>query len=94
MSDIEKRIQKTVKKLHKLQQEKERIEAKKLAKGFKAEQIGDSRKKILVGTVILDKVSRGEISTAEFDTWLDSGLFLLEDRALFSLGEKRHQDTQ
>lgn len=43
------------------------------------------RKQLLVGSVVLAKVERGEIAEAEFRKWMDRGLTRAEDRVLLDL---------
>lgn len=44
----------------------------------------DMRRRLLVGTAILEQVERGEIPRAQFQQWLEPALSNAEDRALFS----------
>jgi hypothetical protein len=45
----------------------------------------EARRRFLAGTVLLEKVERGEITEAQFRKWLDSSLTEADDRALFKL---------
>jgi hypothetical protein len=45
----------------------------------------DTRRKILVGAIVLARVERGEIAEAELRRWLDGAATRSDDRALFNL---------
>ncbi len=45
----------------------------------------DTRRKILIGAVVLAEVERGEILEGQFRTWINEGLTRGEDRELFRL---------
>jgi hypothetical protein len=63
----------------------ERIKAReqRLAE-LKARQDG-TRRKILVGAILLARVDQGRFSEAELRKWLDEALTRKDDRALFGL---------
>jgi hypothetical protein len=72
----------------KLEQERaklERLEARKKATESKANRARDTRRKILLGSVILSKVSRGEWTQTQLLQLADEGLTRPDDRALFGL---------
>jgi hypothetical protein len=47
----------------------------------------DTRRKILVGAIVLAKVEHGEMDSALLGRWLEQGLVRDDDRALFGLQE-------
>ena len=49
------------------------------------ERKAETRRKFVVGGVILDKVRSGEFDQARLRDWLDGALSRKEDRALFDL---------
>ncbi len=45
----------------------------------------DTRRKILVGAIVLAKVEQGVVAEADLRRWLDGALRRADDRALFGL---------
>ncbi len=45
----------------------------------------DTRRKILIGAIVLSRIEKGRLSRAELITWLDQSLIRADDRALFDL---------
>lgn len=73
---------------HKLQQMKlrqQRNEARKSAIRGLRERKADTRRKILLGGLILEKLRQGELDRQLVNAWLDQGLTRAADRALFEL---------
>lgn len=81
----EQRAQEAQKKLQQLKAERDRIEARKLAKVIKGQSGNDTRRKILVGAAVLARVERGEWSEAKLLAMLDTYLTRADDRTLFGL---------
>lgn len=54
---------------------RERIKKRKL----------DTRRKILIGAVVLKRVNNKQLLQADLNAWLDAGLTRPQDRKLFSL---------
>jgi hypothetical protein len=48
----------------------------------------DTRRKILVGAIVLARVEQGRLSEPELHGWLDEALDRTDDRALFGLPAK------
>jgi hypothetical protein len=62
-----------------------RLDARKRASEALRERKLATRRKILVGGVMLAKVQQGEIDPQQFAGWLDQALVRADDRALFDL---------
>ena len=85
MATIEERIAALETKLKQEKAKKQQIEARKRAAESKAKRSIDTRRKILVGAAILDKVERGEWPQDNLLAMLDASLTRADDRALFDL---------
>jgi uncharacterized protein (DUF3084 family) len=72
-------------KLHQLKLRQHNLEQRKQAIMAQRERKLETRRKMLVGAVVLAKVARGEIADGQFREWLDVSLTRASDRALFSL---------
>ena len=72
-------------KLQQLKLRQQRLDARKRAGEALRERKAGTRRKILVGGVVLAKVQRGEIDPEQFRGWLDEALTRSDDRALFDL---------
>lgn len=66
---------------------KAQIQALK-ARDTAQERKDDTRRKVLVGGVMLKLVRDGELQQTQLDQWLDSNLTADRDRALFGLAGK------
>jgi hypothetical protein len=73
-------------KLLKLRQQ--RTEARKRAIETQRERKSETRRKFIVGSVVLERVRQGGIDAELFRRWLDQDLTRPEDRALFELQPK------
>ena len=87
MATIEDTIVNLEAKLRQAKAKKQQIEARKRAMEIKEERAKDTRRKILVGAVILAKVDRGEWPKDKLLAMLDTALTRSDDRALFTLSE-------
>lgn len=85
MATIEITIANLEAKLKQAKAKKQQIEARKRALETKEERAKDTRRKILVGAVILAKVERGEWPKDKLLAMLDSALTRPDDRDLFNL---------
>lgn len=88
---IEARIRETEDRLKQLKAKRQQIEARKRATEAKAKRASDTRKKILVGAVVLAEVERGEWNESEFMAKMDKALSRDDDRALFGLPPKTQE---
>lgn len=82
---INERIQTLETKLEQLKVRRQRLEARKKALLSKRERAADTRRKILVGAIVLAKVDQGEFEQRTLRRWLDKALTRADDRALFGL---------
>jgi len=72
-------------KLRQLKAREQAIEARRRTLESRRSRKADTRRKILVGAIVLAKVERGEIDRAALMRWLDGALTRSDDRALFDL---------
>ena len=84
-SKLGERIETLEEKLKQLRTRQQRIEARKRALLSRRERAADTRRKILVGAIVLAKVEQGELNAGLLRVWLDQALTRADDRALFSL---------
>lgn len=82
---LEKRIELLEEKLKEAKALKQKQDAQKRALATKQERQNDTRRKILVGAVILAKVERDEWPRDKLLAMLDAALAHKKDRALFDL---------
>lgn len=85
MATVDERIAVLKEKLKQEQEKKAKIEAKKRAAEAKKARADDTRKKVLVGAVILARVERGEWPADKLLAVMDKALTRADDRALFEL---------
>ena len=71
--------------LKQLRTRQQRIEARKRALLSRRERAADTRRKILVGAIVLAKVEQGELDAGLLRGWLDQSLTRKDDRELFGL---------
>jgi hypothetical protein len=72
-------------KLRQLKAREQAIEARRRTLESRRSRKADTRRKILVGAIVLAKVDRGEIAAADLRSWLEAALNRADDRALFGL---------
>jgi hypothetical protein len=82
---IEDKIKSASEKLEKLKADKRRKEARIKALGSKAARASDTRKKILLGAVVLANIAEGKLDKTMIYKLLADGLVRNPDRALFDL---------
>ena len=82
---LDERITGLEEKLKQLRTRQQRIEARKRALLSRRERAADTRRKILVGAIVLAKVEQGEIDAGQLRGWLDQALTRKDDRELFGL---------
>jgi hypothetical protein len=82
---LDDRIQTLETKLQQLKVRQQRIAARKAALLSSRARKEDTRRKILVGAVILAKVEQGDFDERQLRRWLDKALTRGDDRALFGL---------
>jgi large subunit ribosomal protein L7/L12 len=81
----EKRAQEAAKQVKQLKAKRDMVEARKLQSLLKGQRSDDTRRKILVGALVLDMMERDETTRQRFMDRLDKFLTRADDRALFKL---------
>jgi hypothetical protein len=87
-STISERIATLEEKLQQLKVRQARAEARKRALLSRRARKDDTRRKILVGAIVLAKVDQGMLEEATLRSWLDASLIRADDRQLFDLPAK------
>jgi large subunit ribosomal protein L7/L12 len=85
MPKLDDQISTLQEKLTQLKLRQQRLDARKRAVEALRERKATTRRKILVGGIVLAKVQQGEIDNEQFRGWLDQALTRADDRALFGL---------
>ncbi len=85
---LDARITGLQEKLTQLRTRQQRILFRKHALLSKRERAADTRRKILVGAIVLAKVDQGELDRKLLRRWLDRALTRKDDRELFGLAER------
>ena len=82
---LDERIQTLETKLSQLKVRQQRAEARARALLSRRARKDDTRRKILVGAIVLAKVEQGAFDQTQLRRWLDEALTRADDRALFGL---------
>jgi prefoldin subunit 5 len=82
---LDEQISTLEEKLKQLKLKHQRVEARKKAIESKRERKADTRRKILVGAVVMAKVEQKAMDDKLLRGWLDQALSRSDDRALFDL---------
>lgn len=85
MPKLDDQISTLQEKLSLLKLRQQRLDARRRAIGAQRERKAETRRKILVGGIVLAKARQGEIDHAQLYGWLDQALTRADDRALFDL---------
>ena len=72
-------------KLRQLRAREQAVDARRRRLESQRARKADTRRKILVGAIVLAKVEHGEMDSALLGRWLEQGLVRDDDRALFGL---------
>lgn len=88
MAKIDHRIEALEARLKQLKARQARIEARRRALEGRRTRREDTRRKVLVGAIVLGRVERGELTQTVLTTWLEAGLTRDEDRRLFGLAPR------
>lgn len=83
MPKLDERITALETRLKELKNRQQRVSARQRALELRRSRKSDTRRKILVGAIVLAKVEAGELDEKDFRQWLDAALTRPEDRALF-----------
>ncbi len=85
MVDLNERITTLENRLKQLKAKQQQIDTKRRTLESRRSRKEDTRRKILLGAVVLARVERGEMSESLVRQWLSEALTRSDDRALFSL---------
>ena len=85
MPKLDERIATLQERLQQLKARQQRIAARQKSLESSRQRKIDTRRKILVGAMLLARVEQGRTSEAELRAWLDEVLTRPDDRALFDL---------
>lgn len=85
MPKLDERIATLQDRLQQLKAKQQRIAARQRALESRRGRKADTRRKILVGAIVLAKLDQGEFNKAQLHRWLDEALTRPDDRALFDL---------
>jgi large subunit ribosomal protein L7/L12 len=81
----EQRIASMEQRLRQLKCQQQRVEARRRHLAGRLARREDTRRKILVGAVVLSKVEQGVLEDSVLRGWLDGALTREDDRRLFDL---------
>lgn len=82
---ISDRIESLEERLKQLKAKQHRMEARRRSLESRRSRRDDTRRKILVGAIVLAKVEQGVLEESVLRGWLRNGLTRADDRALFGL---------
>ena len=85
MGRLLERITQAEERLKQLKAEQQRIEARRRSTEQQHRRQDETRRRILVGAVVLARVEAGLCPEAELQAWLDAALTRPQDRRLFDL---------
>jgi hypothetical protein len=85
MVDYEQKIDRLEERLRQLKVRKQRVDARRRSLETKRSRQEDTRRKILVGAIVLAKVEQGVIEESQLQEWLAKALTRSDDRKLFGL---------
>ncbi len=85
MTKLDAKIDGLETRLKALKAQKQRAEARQRTLNSRRERREDTRRKILVGAVVLAKVEQGALDRAQLIRWLEGALVREDDRRLFGL---------
>jgi hypothetical protein len=83
MAVSENQIERLEQKLKQLRARQARVQARQRVLRSQRERKDDTRRKILVGAVILAKVDQGVLPEVDLRRWMEGALTRADDRALF-----------
>ena len=86
MPKLDERIAVLQERLQQLKAQQQRATARQKSLDSRRQRKADTRRKILVGSIVLARVEQGRIPETELRAWLDEALKRPDDRALFDLG--------
>jgi hypothetical protein len=88
MPKLDEQISTLEERLKQLKLRQQRSDARKRAVEAQRERKAETRRRFVVGAVIMAKVQEGEMDEGRLRGWLDQALTRKDDRALFELPPK------
>jgi multidrug efflux pump subunit AcrA (membrane-fusion protein) len=85
MPKLDEQISTLQNRLTQLKLRQQRNDARKRALEVQRERKLETRRRILVGALVMSKAKEGEIDPNQLRAWLDGALTRTDDRALFNL---------
>ena len=85
MPKLDDRITALETRLKQLKAQQQRIEARRRSLESRRIRKTDTRRKVLIGAIVLARIEQGRFPEAELHAWLDEALIREDDRALFNL---------
>jgi hypothetical protein len=85
MPKLDDQISTLQQRLQQLKLRQQRSDARKRAIAATRDRKADTRRKILLGGLVLEKIRQGEMNKDQVSAWLDHALARAADRALFAL---------
>ena len=85
MAKLDDQISTLQVRLQQLKLRQQRIDARKRAIAATRDRKADTRRKILLGTLVLERIQQGELDQVQLWGWLGETLTRPADRALFDL---------
>ncbi len=85
MAKLDERIATLKERLQQLKAQQQRVAARQKSLESRRQRKADTRRKILVGAIVLARVEQHRIPETELRAWLDEALTRPDDRALFDL---------
>jgi hypothetical protein len=85
MPKLDEQISTLQQRLTQLKLRQERSDARKRALDARRERKLETRRRILVGALVMSKVKEGQMDPNQLHAWLDQALIRADDRALFRL---------
>jgi len=92
MPKLDERITALETRLKELRSRQQRITTRQRSLEARRNRKADTRRKVLVGAIVLARVEEGHLPSTELRAWLDEALTRAEDRALFELPERPMAD--
>lgn len=91
MSKLNEQIANLEEKLKQLKARQQKTVTRQRAFESQRERKNDTRRKILIGAIVLARVKQGRLLETELRAWMDEALVRADDRALFALSERQSQ---
>ena len=85
MPNLDDQISTLQQRLQLLKIRQQRSDARKRAIAATRDRKADTRRKILLGGLVMEKIQQGELNKDQVTAWLDQALVRASDRSLFDL---------